>query len=104
MKSVYVLAYITALPGKRSAVLRHILDVEPTVRAETGCIEYQATIDLTGDGGAPDQMGEDTFVVVEQWACLADLEAHRLSPHMADFGRRVKDLILKRVIHVTSAP
>ena len=104
MKPVYVLAFITAKSGKRSDVLRHILAVEPAVRAETGCIEYQTTIDPADDGASPAPMGEDTFVVVEKWACMADLEAHRVSPHMADFGQKVKDLVASRTIHITVAP
>lgn len=104
MQSVYVLAFITAKRGKRDEVLRHILAVESTVRKEKGCIEYQTTIDFEGDGAAQFKLGNDTFVVIEKWACIEDLDLHRASPHMADFGKKVKDLVEKRIIHVTTLP
>ena len=46
--------------------------------------------------------GEDTFVVIEKWESLPALMAHAVSPHMKDYGKRSKDLIADRVIHVLS--
>ena len=44
--------------------------------------------------------GEDSFVVIEKWATLADLQAHAVSPHMQAYGALTKDWLAGRVIHV----
>ena len=44
--------------------------------------------------------GEDSFVVIEKWATLADLQAHAASPHMQAYGALTKDWLAGRVIHV----
>jgi quinol monooxygenase YgiN len=102
MSTVHVLAIITANPGMRGQILESFRANVPAVRAEEGCIEYQATIDAEGVGSLQTPMGDDTFVVVEKWASLEALEAHGAAPHMAAYAAKVKDLIAKRVIHVLS--
>ena len=103
MKIVNVLAFITANPGSRHEVLNHFRTIEAAVKAEVGCIEYQATIDFDDAGKFQTDAGEDTFVVIEKWESLEALSAHSSSPHMAGFAERTKDMIAHRVIHVLSA-
>jgi quinol monooxygenase YgiN len=67
------------------------------VRAEAGCIEYGATIDV--DGADP-AFGPDTFVVVEKWDSLDALKAHSVAPHMRVYAAKTKDLVAGRAIHV----
>ena len=43
---IHVIATITLNAGTRTAVLNEFNRVTPLVRAEEGCIEYQATIDV----------------------------------------------------------
>ncbi len=97
---IHVLAYLTAKPGQRDAVLREFHALMPTVHAEKGCIEYVPATDTPGLGNAPVKLGPDTFVVVEKWASVADLEDHAASAHMAVFFGKVKDLMAKQVVHV----
>ena len=100
MAMVHVLAVITTRPGMREQVLAQFRDNVPTVRAEQGCIEYTATVDLEDAGSIQTPLGEDTFVVVEKWESLDALKAHGAAPHMAAYAARTRDMIAKRVIHV----
>jgi len=102
MATVHVLAIITAQPGRRAELLSAFQANVPNVHAEEGCIEYVATIDAEGAGSVQTRFGEDTFVVVEQWASLDALKAHAAAPHMAAYAARTKELVASRVIHVLS--
>ncbi len=99
---VHVLAFITAKPGKREAVLDLFRANMPAVHAEAGCIEYRPTIDATGFGGFQTELGPDTFVVVERWDSADALKAHAAAPHMKAYGDKTRDLLASRVIHVLS--
>jgi quinol monooxygenase YgiN len=94
---IHVLAIITAKPQQRNAVLRIFNANLPAVRAEAGCIEYGAVIDVAD---AKPAFGADSFVVVEKWRSAADLAAHAASPHMIAFGQQTKDLIADAAVHV----
>lgn len=102
MSAVHVVAVITAKPGMRGQILEAFKANVPTVLAEDGCIEYQATIDADGVGAIQTPFGEDTFVVVEKWASLDALKAHAAAPHMAAYAAKVKDMIAGRAVHVLS--
>ncbi|WP_426958699.1 putative quinol monooxygenase [Muricoccus radiodurans] len=97
---IHVLAFITAKPGMRDAVLEIFRANMPAVHAEAGCIEYVPVIDAEGAGGTP--FGPDTFVVVEKWESAAALKAHAAAPHMAAYAARTREMIESRVIRVLS--
>lgn len=94
---IHVIAIITTKPHQRAAVLNVFNANVPAVRAEAGCIEYGATIDV--DDADP-AFGPDTFVVVEKWESLAALKAHAVAPHMQAYAAKVKELVAKRAVHV----
>lgn len=95
---IHVLAIITAKPGQRGHILEAFQANVPAVRAETGCVAYEAVVDVPAPGFA--QFGPDTFVVVEQWASMADLQAHAVAPHMKAYAAQVKEFTANRAIHV----
>jgi quinol monooxygenase YgiN len=99
---LHVLAYITAKPGMREAVLREFRANMPAVHAEEGCIEYVPVVDLPTFGPFQTELGPDTFVVVEKWASSEALNAHAASPHMKPYAERTADMIETRMIHVLS--
>jgi quinol monooxygenase YgiN len=99
---LHVLAFITAKPGMRDAVLREFRANMPAVHAEQGCIEYGPVIDTPGFGGSQTELGPDTFVVIEKWESAEALRAHAAAPHMATYGAKVRDMLASRVIHVLS--
>ena len=99
---VHVLAFITAKPGMRDAVLNLFRANMPPVHAEAGCIEYRPAIDADGFGGFQTELGSDTFVVIEKWESADALKAHAAAPHMKTYGEKTRDLLASRVIHVLS--
>lgn len=102
MARVHVLAVITTKPGMRSKMLEIFNANVPAVHAEDGCIEYGATIDHESAGDFQTKFGDDTFVVVEKWASLDALKAHIKAPHMAAYGKKVKDMQADRKIYIMS--
>jgi len=97
---IHVVAIITARPGQRGAVLEAFQANVPAVRAEAGCIEYGAAVDVENMGTAA--YGPDAFVVIEKWESADHLKAHAAAPHMKAYGAKVKDMVASRVIHVLS--
>ena len=95
---IHVVAIITAKPGQRAAVLEHFQANCPAVRAEAGCIEYGAALDVENMGTAA--YGPDTFVVIEKWESEDHLKAHAVAPHMKAYAAKTKDVLAGRVIHV----
>lgn len=96
----HVIAVITAKPGQRAAILALFNANVPAVRAEKGCIEYGAAIDLDPALKFQTAYGPDTFAVVEKWESAEALMAHAAAPHMAAYAAKVKDLLAGRVIHI----
>ena len=97
---IHVLAVITAKPGMRERILEVYRANVETVRAEAGCIAYEAVVDVQAAAAGFAQFGPDAFVVVEKWASMAALQAHAVAPHMKDYASKVKDLTASRAIHV----
>ncbi|MEJ6478139.1 MAG: putative quinol monooxygenase [Octadecabacter sp.] len=103
MSIVHVLAFITAKPGQRAAVLELFEANVPAVLEEDGCLAYEATIDARSAGPSQMAVGQDTFVVVERWASLDALDAHAKSEHMLAYAAKTRGLLSDRKIHVLSA-
>lgn len=99
---IYVLAFITTLPGHREEVLAAYRANTEAVRAERGCIEYIAGADPSEPVATPAEMGPDSFVIIEKWDDFGCLQAHRISPHMVAYAAKVKHLIAERLVHVVS--
>ena len=99
---IHVIAVITAKPGQRDAVLRVFNANVPAVRAEQGCIEYGAAVDLPNGPAFQVLYGPDAFVVVEKWDSMDALKAHGAAPHMAAYAARTKELVASRAIHILS--
>jgi quinol monooxygenase YgiN len=91
---------ITTKPGRREEVLALFRENVPNVRAEDGCIEYEAHVDAASVGPYQAMLGPDTFVVLESWESPEALNAHVSAPHMVAYGAKVKDLYANRAIHV----
>ena len=99
---IHVVAVITAKPGHRETILKEARENLAAVRAEDGCIEYGPVVDI-GDDTFQTQLGADTFMVIEKWTDMDALKAHAVSPHMAAYAAKIKNLIAKRAIHVLTA-
>ncbi len=99
-----IVAIITAKPGMRGAVLEAFNANVPAVLAEDGCIEYAAVVDAEGMGGFQARLGDDSFAVIEKWESKEALMAHAVSPHMKEYGKKTKDMVADKAIHVLTAP
>jgi len=97
---IHVLAVITAKPGQRDRIMEAFRANANAVRAEAGCLAYEAVVDVADPAPGFAQYGADTFVVVEKWASLAALQAHAVAPHMKAYAARVKEFTAARAIHV----
>jgi len=97
---IQVLAIITAKPGMRDQILAAYRDNVAAVRAEDGCLGYEAVIDVREASPGFAQFGPDTFVVVEKWASMEALKAHAVAPHMKAYAGKVKEWTANRAIHV----
>ena len=97
---IHVLAVITVKPGMRGQVLEAFKNNVETVRAEAGCLAYEAMVDVADSSTGFAKFGEDTFVVVEKWESMDALRAHAIAPHMKTYANQVKDLTVNRAIHV----
>ncbi len=99
---LHVIAVITAVPGKRAALLEAFAANVPAVRAEDGCLEYAPAVDAEF-GGFQAPLGADSFVVVEKWASAEALRAHAVAPHMAAYRDKTEGLVAASSIHVLTA-
>ena len=97
---IHVLALITAKPGQRDRILAAWRDNAAAVRAEAGCIAYDAVVDVRNGSPGFATFGADTFVVVEKWETLEALQAHAVAPHMKAYAATVKEWTAHRAIHV----
>ena len=97
---VHVIAVISAKPGMRESILQHFRANTPAVKAEEGCIEYNAVVDAQDALPFQTAWGADTFVVIEKWASMDALKAHAAAPHMAAYAGKTKEHVASRVIHI----
>ena len=91
---IHVVATITLKAGVRAAFLEVFGWLTPQVRAEKGCIEYQAAVDVPTTLPVQDGPRDDVVTVIEKWESLAALQAHLAAPHMNEYRTKVKDLVV----------
>ncbi len=99
---IHVIAVISAKPGMRDAILQAFQANVPAVKAEQGCIEYGAAVDIENGPKFQTQYGADTFVVIEKWESIDALKAHAAAPHMAAYAAKTKEMLASRAIHILS--
>lgn len=78
---ICVTARLDAMPEHAADVAKALEPLVAATRAEDGCLQYDAH-----------QCLDDTcrFLVFEQWASKAHLDAHVTKPHLAAFVEAVK--------------
>jgi quinol monooxygenase YgiN len=100
---IQVVAVLTTKPGKRDEMLAAYRDNVAAVRAEDGCVSYEAVIDVKEEAPWFKKFGPDTIVVIEKWASLDALKAHAVAPHMKAYAAKTRDWVADRAIHVLEA-
>jgi quinol monooxygenase YgiN len=77
---------ITLDPAKRGLIDAAFEKMRAATLQEPGCIEYQAYADRNDPG---------TVFMFEKWESQDALNAHFVSPHMAEFGKAMGEAGVK---------
>jgi quinol monooxygenase YgiN len=91
---IHVLATIKLAEGGREEFLKAFRELVPLVQAEEGCIEYGPAIDVETTLPAQQPLGENAVMVIEKWRDADALADHLAAPHMLEYRKQVKDLVL----------
>src|SRR5262245_5704576 len=97
---IHVLATIELNAGTRDAFLAEFRRLVPLVRAEAGCLEYGAAIDLPADLTVRGAVRAHVVTVVEKWEDLNALRAHLAATHMTAYRAKVKDFVARVQLQV----
>ena len=91
---ICVIARIEVAQGRRDDFLTRFREVIPKVLDETGCLEYGPMVDVPTSIGAQEAPRDQVVTVVEKWESVEALEAHLIAPHMLEYRKSVKDLVV----------
>ncbi len=97
---IYVIATVACKPGCKDAYLQVLKGNIPLVKAEAGCLGYEATVDVASGIPIQGDVREDVVTIVESWQDLDALFAHFKAPHMLAYRDKAKDLVDKVSIQV----
>lgn len=97
---IHVIATIEVVPGKREEFIAAFKKVVPLVKAEEGCLDYGPTVDVPTEIPAQGGTRENVVTIVERWEDLAALQEHLAAPHMTEYRKTVKELVMKTQLAV----
>ncbi len=97
-----VIAKIEVVPGQRDALLAAFRDVVPKVLEEEGCLEYGPMVPVPTNIPAQEPPQENVVTVVEKWESIEALEAHLMAPHMIEYRKAVKPLVVRSSLEILS--
>jgi quinol monooxygenase YgiN len=97
---IHVIATIELNPNSRERFLQEFSRLVPEVRAENGCIEYGAAVDVATAIAVQIPLRPDVVTIVEKWSSLEALNAHLTAPHMKSYRERVKPLVVRTTLQV----
>jgi len=97
---IHVIATVDLHPDTRERFLHEFSQVAPQVRAEQGCIEYGAAVDVATGMAVQIPVRSDTVTVVEKWSSVEALQAHVVTPHMRAFFERTQGFVVHLTIQV----
>lgn len=97
---ICVIATIELAEGCREDFLAAFGEVVPRVLEESGCLEYGPMIDLTTSIPSQPPVRDNVVTVVEKWESPEALEAHLMAPHMLEYRKAVKDMVIGTSLQV----
>ncbi len=97
---ICVIATIELAEGRRADFLAAFGQIVPKVLEESGCLEYGPMVDLETNIPAQSPLRENVVVIVEKWSDLDSLEAHLMAPHMLEYRKAVKEMVLGTSLQV----
>jgi len=97
---IFVIATIELAEGRRDEFLRALGEVVPKVREESGCLDYGPTVDFETNIPAQGPVRPNVVTVIERWASIDALESHLMAPHMLEYRKAVKEMVVQTTIQV----
>ena len=97
---IYVIATIELVEGHRDEFLWAFNELVPEVRKEAGCLEYGLTVDFETNIPAQRTIQENVVTVIEKWESVEALETHLMAPHMVEYRKRVKEIVVGTSLQV----
>jgi quinol monooxygenase YgiN len=97
---ICVIATIEVVPGRREEFLGQFRAIIPKVRAEEGSLEYSPMIDVATSIGLQPPSRENVVTVVEKWQSVEALENHLMAPHMVEYRKVVKSLVVDMQLRI----
>jgi quinol monooxygenase YgiN len=101
---IHVVATVELRPQARERFLAEFETLKPAVRAEQGCLEYCAYIDVASGLAPQIPLRPDVVTIIEKWASLSALAAHAIAPHMQAYRQRVAHLVQSTSLQVLASP
>ena len=83
MKTLTVIAVLTAKPGMEQALREAALGLIPITRQEPGCINYDLHVSIENPG---------QFIFHENWESKQHLDDHLARPHLKALAARADEL------------
>ena len=97
---ICVIAKIEVAGGRRDEFLARFHELVPKVLEEEGCLEYGPMVDVPTGIGVQQPPREDVVTVVEKWQSVEALEAHLMAPHMLEYRKSVKQMVVGTSLEV----
>jgi quinol monooxygenase YgiN len=97
---ICVIAKIELAQGRRDDFLAEFRKIVPKVLAEEGCLEYGPMVDVPTSIGAQSPPRDHVVTVVEKWGSVEALEAHLMTPHMIDYRKVVKPMVVATSLEI----
>ena len=97
---IHVIATVELHSGARERFLSEFHKIVPDVRAEDGCIEYGAAVDVPSGLAAQIPLRFDDVVIVEKWSSVDALKAHARAAHLLAYRERTKAFVVRTTVQV----
>jgi quinol monooxygenase YgiN len=91
---ICVIARIEVAEGRRDDFLAQFRQLVPKVLAEEGCLEYGPMVDVPTNIGAQEPARQNVVTIVEKWESIEALESHLMAPHMVEYRKVVKPMVV----------
>ena len=97
---ICVIAKIEVAEGRRDDFLAAFGEVVPKVLEEEGCLEYGPMVHVPTSIPAQALPKDNVVTVVEKWESVEALEAHLMAPHMIEYRKSVKPLVVSTSLEI----
>ena len=89
--------------GRMNDFLAECTKIRPLVLKEEGCHGYEYTREIASPLGIQEPIDSNRITLLEQWESIEALKAHSVSPHMKEFGPRMKEMRASVTARVTES-